>query len=300
MTIETPLLLGIDGGGTSCRARIVAVDGMVLGEGRAGSANVRLGLDHAFGAVLAAAGEALEAAGLDAGAMSRLHAGLGLAGVNLAIAFDEAMAYPLPFAGRLLATDTEIARLGAHGGGDGGIVILGTGSCAEARIGDRALRLGGRGFTLGDQGSGAAIGRAALRHALLAHDGLAPDSALCRALLAEFGPDIDVAPDAMIIWAEQAAPSDYARFSPAVLAHADRGDPVAIGIVREAAAAADQLILGLQAAGTERIAMLGGMAAGLRPWLAERTRACLVEPEGSALDGALLLARRQLAGGEGA
>lgn len=55
MTISSILLLGIDGGGTSCRARIRAGDGTILGEGRAGPANVRLGLDKAFAAVLAAA-----------------------------------------------------------------------------------------------------------------------------------------------------------------------------------------------------------------------------------------------------
>ena len=38
------LLLGIDGGGTSCRARLCALSGEVLGEAATGPANLRLGL----------------------------------------------------------------------------------------------------------------------------------------------------------------------------------------------------------------------------------------------------------------
>ena len=290
MTFGSTLLLGIDGGGTSCRARLCAGDGAVLGEGHAGPANVRLGLDKAFAAVLAATRQALTAAGLDEAALTRLHAGLGLAGVNLPTAFEEALAYPLPFASKTLATDIEIARLGAHGGSDGGVVIVGTGSVAEARIGDRTLRLGGWGFALGDQGSGAAIGRAALRHSVLVHDDLMPSGRFGRAVLAEFDGD----PEAMVLWAEGATPRDYARFSRLVSTHAQSGDETAIDIIRTAASSVDRLILGLAAAGVEPIALLGGVAGSLRPWLAAEALAHLIEPKGTALDGALLLARHTM------
>lgn len=287
MAINAPLLLGIDGGGTSCRARICAGDGTVLGEGHAGPANVRLGMDKAFASVLAAAKDALAAAGLDETALGRLHAGLGLAGVNLVAIFEEAAAYPLPFAAAVLATDIEIARLGAHGGGDGGVVIVGTGSVAEARFGDRTLRLGGWGFELGDQGSGAAIGRAALRHGVLIHDALTPSGTLGRAVLTEFNGD----PEAMVHWAEGATPRDYARFAPLVPIHAQSGDEAAVDIIRSAASAVDRLILGLAAAGVAPIALLGGMADGLRAWLGGEAVTHLIEPKGTALDGAVLIAQ---------
>ncbi|MDH3658739.1 MAG: N-acetylglucosamine kinase [Alphaproteobacteria bacterium] len=292
--MPAPLFLGIDGGGTSCRARLCSGDGSVLGEGCSGPANVRLGLEAAFKAVLYATNEALASAGLDATAFGQIHAGLGLAGVNLDFAFKEALAYPLPFARAALATDIEIARLGAHGGGDGGVVIAGTGSCAEGRIGTKAVRLGGWGFALGDQGSGAAIGRAALRHGLLAHDGLIASSALAGAVMAEFGDD----PEAAVRWAESARPRDYAGFGPLLLAHVDKRDPAAIAIIQDAAAAIDCLIYGLAGAGVEPIALLGGMANGLRPWLAEDAAARLIEPKGTALDGAVFLARDQAGMGE--
>ena len=40
----TPLFLGVDGGGTGCRARVETADGRVLGQGLAGPATLRLGV----------------------------------------------------------------------------------------------------------------------------------------------------------------------------------------------------------------------------------------------------------------
>ncbi|MGB1272440.1 MAG: N-acetylglucosamine kinase, partial [Endozoicomonas sp.] len=54
----SPLLLGVDGGGTSCRARITDLQGNCLGEGFSGSANPRVGLDAACSAIMKATREA--------------------------------------------------------------------------------------------------------------------------------------------------------------------------------------------------------------------------------------------------
>ena len=53
MNTET-LLLGVDGGGTLCRARLQAMSGELLGESMAGPANIRLDLQQSFSAVLEA------------------------------------------------------------------------------------------------------------------------------------------------------------------------------------------------------------------------------------------------------
>ena len=46
-----PFFVGVDGGGTGCRARIADAEGRVLGTGIAGPAALRLGLDRALGEV---------------------------------------------------------------------------------------------------------------------------------------------------------------------------------------------------------------------------------------------------------
>ena len=92
------LLVGIDGGGTKCRARITDMDGFVLGEGQGGPANTRLGLDVAFGSIIAATDIALASAGLNLGRKKDVHAGLGLAGLSLKREQDMVAGYDHPFA----------------------------------------------------------------------------------------------------------------------------------------------------------------------------------------------------------
>ena len=58
------LLLGIDGGGSRCRARLYNLSGAKLGEGTAGPANIRLGVDQSFASVLQATSLCMSAGGI--------------------------------------------------------------------------------------------------------------------------------------------------------------------------------------------------------------------------------------------
>ena len=83
--------------------------------------------------------------------------------------------------------DTRIIL--AAGGIDAGTVLIsGTGSAAWARTGDdREARAGGWGYLLGDEGSGYAVARSAVRNALSEHDGGLPAGALTARLLERTG-----------------------------------------------------------------------------------------------------------------
>ena len=48
------LYVGIDGGGTSCRARIRNAQGDLLGEAKSGSANILLGIEVAMDSIMTA------------------------------------------------------------------------------------------------------------------------------------------------------------------------------------------------------------------------------------------------------
>ena len=56
------LYLGVDGGGTGCRAAVCDATGRILGEGAAGSANIWTDPEGALVNILAASRQALEAA----------------------------------------------------------------------------------------------------------------------------------------------------------------------------------------------------------------------------------------------
>jgi glucosamine kinase len=285
---SAPLFVGVDGGGTGCRARIEDAERRLLGTGIAGPAALRLGIDRALNEVEKACRAAAEEAGIEFKALKSAHAAAGLAGVGRKGALEELNQRPHPFRSVVYVNDATIACIGAHGARDGGIVIVGTGSVGYAVIGEREVRVGGYGFPISDEGSGADLGLHAIRLALRAYDERALGSSLTRDVMARFHDD----PFDAVAWMDRATATDYATFAPLVMRHADAGDSVARRIVRDAAEQIDELVRRLIECGTARVALLGGLASPMQPWLAPDVQRRLVPVEGDAVDGALHLARR--------
>lgn len=280
------LYLGVDGGGTRCRARLRDEAGGLLGEGEAGAANARRGARATMEAVIAASRAALSAAAIPESALTDLVAGAGLAGVCQAADMAAMQAEPHPFRSLALTTDFATACLGAHAGQDGGVVIAGTGSVAYGRLGGREWRFGGWGFEASDDGGGAPLGREVARHALRAADGMAPHGPLAIAALGVLGGDQEAA----VTWIGRAGPADFGGLAPLVFTHAET-DPEARRLRDEAAAHVGALVSRLIACGIDRVALVGGLAGPLGPHLPETARMALVPPASDAADGAIALAR---------
>jgi glucosamine kinase len=217
-----------------------------------------------------------------------VHAAVGLAGVGRKGALENLIEQPHPFGSVFFTHDATIACIGAHGGRDGGIVIVGTGSVGFAVTGEREIRIGGYGFPISDEGSGADLGLQAVQLALRAHDERVVGTKLTQDVMMRFRDD----PFEVVAWMDKATATDYASFAPLVMRHADDGDSIARRIVREAAEQIDELVRRLVECGASRIALLGGLASSIAPWLAPDVQRRLVPPEGDAVDGALRLARR--------
>lgn len=280
------ILLGVDGGGTGCRARATLADGTLIGTAEAGPANIYSDGEGAHANILAAATAALAAGGLGAEALARCHAGLGLAGANIPVSLEAFRARPLPFAVVAIETDAFTACRGAFADSDGAIAILGTGTAYVARAAGTFTSIGGWGFAVADQGGGAHLGRAALAATLLAHDGLAPASPLTEAIMARHG-----SPAALAEYARTARPGDFGQLAPAVMDAADAGDPVAATLLAEALAFVERALGHVLALGAPAIVLLGGLAPRYRRHLSTPLAARIATPRGDALDGALLLAR---------
>jgi glucosamine kinase len=290
-TLSTsPLFIGVDGGGTGCRARIEDAEGCLLGTGISGPAALRIGFDRALAEVKKACCAAIEEAGLDSNALSSVHAAVGLAGVGRKGALEQLMQQPHPFRSVIYAHDATIACIGAHGARDGGIVIVGTGSVGFALVGGREFRIGGYGFPISDEGSGADLGLQAIRLALRVYDERAVGASLTREVMMRFNND----PFDAVAWMDRATATDYAAFAPLVIRHADAGDPVARRIVRDAAEQIDELVRRLSECGAPQVALLGGLSSSMQPWLAPDVQRRLVPAEGDAVDGALRLVRRTI------
>ncbi len=287
----TDLFIGIDGGGTQCRARIEDAEGRVLGQGLGGPAALRLGIAHSLAALDAASRAAASDAGLPPEARREMHAGIGIAGIGRKGALEELLKHPHPFRSVQYVNDARIACIGAHGGRDGGIVIVGTGSVGFAIVDGEDVRIGGYGFPISDEGSGADLGLHAIRIALRSTDGRVPPTSFSRDVMARFGDD----PFEAVAWMDRATATDYATFAPLVMHYADAGDPLARRIVREAAEEIDALARELIRRGAPRIAILGGLAFPIEPWLSPDVQRRLRPSEGDAIAGALHLARHHAA-----
>jgi len=284
---QAVLLLGIDGGGTRCRARLSNYAGEPLGEAVTGPANLRLGVGVSFSSVVEAARQCLDDAGLPEQNIGRIVACLALAGASEPAYLAAARSHRHPFRKVIVTTDAHAACVGAHGEKDGGVIVAGTGTVAWAVINDKTYRVGGWGLPISDEGSGAWIGSEALRRVLWAYDGRIEWTPMLHVLFADFAED----PHAIVSWTATASPRDFGLFAPCIADYANRGDAAAIELMRMAAVHVDGLAARLIALGAPSVALVGGFAAAVRPWLGAETKTHLVEPAGDALQGALMLAR---------
>jgi glucosamine kinase len=284
------LFLGVDGGGSRCRARLATAEGARLGEGVSGPATMRLGLDAVAAAIMDATRQALDEAGLGEEALARTYAGIGLAGTGQPGARAALEAWRHPFAGAWFEGDGYLALLGAFGGQAGGVVIVGTGSIAISHLGGKTVRIGGYGFPVSDEGGGAALGLAALQAALRSWDGRAEASEFSRDMLARFDD-----PSMLASWMSSATATDYATFAPIVVKHAEAGDATARALMIQSGARIAELAQALFMLGVRRVALSGGLAEHVKPYLPAEVRDRLSEPKADAMAGGILLARKRLA-----
>lgn len=285
--MQSEFLIGVDGGGTHCRTRLTTPDGVVLAECKGGSANVYSDFPGALQTVHDLIDQTFWTANLPLAARQQTRAVWGLAGANVPSVARRLQQLPSLFASLSLLSDVDIACAGAHHGQPGAVLIIGTGSQGAAWDGECFHRVGGWGFSLADQGSGAILGQRALRKALQAQEGIIAATPLTDAVMRHFSHS----PDALLSWSRSATPADWGRFSPWVFDACQQGDPLAASLIEESAAEVTQLTDTLARASHGPLSLMGGMAEPILPWLAESTREKIVPARQDALSGALLLAR---------
>jgi dTDP-4-dehydrorhamnose reductase len=101
----------------------------------------------------------------------------------------------------------------------------------------------------------------------------------------------------VVAFAGRATPADFAALAPRLLDAATAGDGTALALLRQGA---DYIARGVNRLGWqpgEALCPIGGLAASYTPYLPAPMASSLVDPQGSALDGALALAARIAAEG---
>lgn len=268
------MFLGLDVGGSHCRwewwPSAIAPGGNAAGV-QPSVHGQTAAIEALAGALRTATASAVPTAAVCA------MAGVGEARSGRAIADGLAargIAFPVAVTGDVLA-----AAAAGLADGPGVLIWSGTGSFAVARDANGELhRTGGRGYLLGDQGSGYDFVRRAAAAVLLAVDDLGPATALTDALTMAFGAS---SPQRLGAVLQQLDTATTARQLPVVLATAAAGDAVASDVL---AAGVDALVMlgaaalrraGVDAAGAS-VAIGGGVLLGapaIQALLSERLRA---------------------------
>lgn len=303
--------LGVDGGGTNCRVRLADDNLQTLAEVKNGRSNLQIDSgDPAYKAISDGTRDVFKAAGIDFAETANTYACFGMAGGRMDSARDSFAARPWPFAGVSVYDDIDIAHAGALGGEEGGVVIIGTGSAAMSIVNGTRHQAGGWGFHIGDQMSGAILGRELARYAVEAEDGLVEASPLTKAVIAAVGGDNQAAmtwsfgtamglkllsrdgsegcDDALV----GRAPGEYGKLMPLWFDYLEQGDPVALKMLEIQLGFIDTYVNWFKGHGAGVMAIVGGLGQRLFPRLQERYGDFVALPKYEPLHGALILARQ--------
>ncbi len=306
--------LGVDGGGTNCRIRLADEGLNPLAEVRSGRSNLQIDAgEPAYRAITEGARAVFAEAGIDFAETASTYACFGMAGGRMDSARDGFAARDWPFAGVRVYDDIDIAHAGALGGEDGGVVIIGTGSAAMAIVDGKRYQAGGWGFHIGDQMSGAILGRELVRHAVEAEDGLRPASPLTRAVVAALGGNNQ----AVMNWAFATqmdlklisrdgtegcddaligrAPGEFGKLMPLFFEHLETNDPVARELLEIELGYIDTYVRWFRSHGAKVMAITGGLGLRLFDILRERHGDFVALPKYEPLHGAVILARQNFA-----
>ena len=284
-------VLGIDAGGTKTVALLADADGRVIGEGRAGPANLQtegeLEVEKILHTVIERA--------TDGRAITPAAVCLGMAGVDRqddAVIIRDVMRRLGFRSNALIVNDALIALVAGAGASPGVVVISGTGSIAYGVSHHGvAARAGGWGPTLGDEGSGYWIGRRALAAVMRDADGRGPHTDLTRLVLRHFSLP---RPESLVaeIYHQPQGRRAIAALGSVVDGARETGDPVAIDIMSHAAdelaAAAASVIARLDMRGEQFPILLAGGMLRESVWLSAEVRRLMAEVAPRAMVGPLM------------
>jgi N-acetylglucosamine kinase-like BadF-type ATPase len=225
-------VLGIDAGGTKTVGLLADEAGSIIGQARAGGANLQthgeLGVEKAFDSIMESLGSRGRTGAICVGiaGVDRPHDEQVIRDVLRRLGYRERVR---------VVNDAVIALLAGAPERNGIVVLSGTGSIAYGiDPSGNTARAGGYGYLLADEGSGYWLGHQALRATMRAADGRGPETKITGLVLQALG--VTSAADVVGPVYERALPTyEIAALARVVQQAREMGDVVAIEILTEAA-----------------------------------------------------------------
>lgn len=274
------VIVAIDGGGSSCRAAAFDPQGRILAKTRVdGHASLSRGTADAWNNIQACL-QQLRTELVRADSWWPEHLMMGLAGSLQETRRMKFLAQLPDSLARTLVTDGHAQLLGASAGRPGICLALGTGSVLHwlDAQGDSGM-VGGWGFPVGDEGSGAWLGMRLVQHYLWHVDGRRHDGALMEAVAARVGTSVSEIQQ----WSTQTQSGVLAQLAPLVFDYAAQDDSLALSLRAEALAQAMALLA--LAPKELPVHVVGGIGEQLQDLLTEALGPRLVPARGDAMQG---------------
>jgi len=285
------IFIGVDGGASSSRVRIEDGNGNLLGSAQGGHTTIKFSTEKAWATIMATIKAALASTVITLENKDyNFHIGCGLTGCELPEACTKFLQEaPQYFKTVQLKSDSYTACLGAHGGKDGAIIIVGTGSVGLQIYQGKTMQVSGWGFPHGDEGSGAWLGMDAVRLTLqwLDQRFASPNTALLEMIFQKFDRDLTK----LVVWANTANSTKFAEITPLVIQQFQQCDPLALSLIRRAA----HEISRIGAALTKQVQQIlpcclcGGLAQFVEPYVDASLKSRLVACQHDAAKGAIFM-----------
>ncbi len=297
--------IGIDGGGTSSRLRIVDENRKEVITVKGLSTNIYADQDNALKNIRNLILDALEKTSINASDVKSLC--LGSAGLGMGRRADDEMVkniirQVLPNAKIKVTTDAHILLTGSlEEKKPGMILIAGTGSVALGRNKDRIIRSGGLGWRLGDEGSAWWVSKEAIYRVYAQSEKRSyidyEDTSLRDGILKHFGLS-ELGEFVSLMNSNETTKSYIATGAKVVTENAKKGDLISLDILQDAATELLKLVTSLTLRlgdANYSLVIYGGefdhdeiLLSFFKKGLEQIPNVKLTESEGSALDGAVM------------
>jgi glucosamine kinase len=280
-------ILGVDGGGTKTIARLENLDTAQKWQAISGPASLTNDYDAALDNCKMLLSELCAKADCKP---SEVTVVFGLAGAsNKEKAHQFELSISTGYKAVKVYTDAKTSLYGANLGKPIAIVSLGTGSVGAVLTAEgKEFQIGGWGFNVGDEGSGAKLGVLIVKSVLSEiEDSGNVHSLLARIIVKRFGGVLDN----VLTWSTSATPSDFASLAPLVFEYQDRCH-LAKNILIEHVNHVENLIKKTRSNLQLPVILLGGLSVPTIPFLSPELRSMLTNTKGNSLDGACFLAKQ--------
>lgn len=283
-----PNILAIDGGGTKCRATLLDHEDNILVRANTGKANIATDFNIASQNIKEAIHLVYRNSGFPLERMSRDVAALAIAGSE-SIDHVQMLKQSLNFSKILIRSDCEAAVEGALVGENGILASIGTGSFFVSQIDGIQSRIGGWGFFLSDQCSGAVLGQTLLKQVVNVYDGLERESLLTEEIFSKFNNNIRD----LVTFSLEASQSDYAALAPFLIKALEDNDAIAIKIMQGSTKTLCKILDTLDPLGKQPLCFTGGLGTIHQKLLPNHFQKRIFEPKGGVIEGIIRLAKKE-------